>query len=117
MSSTKAVTAPEALRTFLKVVETEAQINSEFRERLISALGVTVIYADAEDVEAANPITLAERYDEVTFKRLYGKLKAAVLKGILKRHDLASDSDLKSLKTPAMIEMLWIRATERSEHG
>jgi hypothetical protein len=113
MNDKPAVPAEEALHRFLEAVEQEAKVNPAFKLRLVNAMGVQVVFSGEEDLEKVSARDLARRYDEATFRRLYGGLKPAQIKTILLAEPfaLATREDLKG-KTgkPALIDLLVARA-------
>lgn len=113
------ITSPDiALRRFLEVVADEAAVNTTFRNRLLLATGARVLFAGEEDIATVDPVELAVRYDETTFKRIYSAMSPAQLKGILKARPhpaFATASDVQGQAKPALLEMLWSRARSRAE--
>ncbi len=117
MPNEKPISPNAALRRLLGVVAEEADMNAAFRNRLLLALGVPVIFEGQDDLASVHPAELAARYDEHTFKRIYGALKSAALKKILVEHNLASaaEAGAKGIKAPQQVQLLWDRARGRAE--
>lgn len=117
MPNEKPISPNAALRRFLDAVADEADINPTFRNRLLLALDVPVMFEGQDDLATVHPVELAVRYDEHTFKRIYGSLKSAALKKILVEHKLASaaEAGAKGIKAPQQVELLWDRARLRAE--
>lgn len=117
MPNDKPVSPNLALRRFLDAVADEADMNAAFRNRLILALGVPVIFEGQDDLASVHPVELAVRYDEHSFKRIYSQLKGPALKKILTQHGLASaaEAGAKGIRPPQQIELLWDRARGRAE--
>lgn len=117
MSTEKPISPNAALRRFLDVVANEADMNADFRNKLLFALKVPVIIEGQDDLASVHPVELAVRYDEHTFKRIYGQLKGPALKKILVDHGLASaaEAGAKGIKPPAQVELLWDRARLKAE--
>ena len=117
MPNEKPISPNAALRRFLDAVADEADMNPGFRNRLLLALDVPVIFEGQDDLATVHPLELAVRYDEHTFKRIYGQLKSAALKKILVERNLASaaEAGAKGIKAPQQIELLWERARGRAE--
>jgi hypothetical protein len=117
MSNEKPISPNAALRRFLDAVADEADMNAAFRNRLLLALGVPVIFEGQDDLASVHPVELAVRYDEHTFKRIYGQLKGPALKKILVDHKLASaaEAGAKGIKPPAQVELLWERACLKAD--
>lgn len=117
MPNEKPVSPNFALRRFLDVVAEEADMNAAFRNRLLLALGVPVIFEGQDDLASVHPAEIAARYDEHTFKRIYGNLKGPALKKILTSFNLASaaEAGAKGIKVPEQVELLWKRAHIRAQ--
>lgn len=117
MPTEKPISPNAALRRFLDVVAQEADMNAAFRNRLLLALDVPVIFEGQDDLASVHPVELVTRYDEHTFKRIYGQLKGPALKKLLVEHGLASTAEAgaKGIKPPQQIELLWERARLRAE--
>ena len=117
MSTEKPISPNAALRRFLDVVANEADMNADFRNKLLFALKVPVIIEGQDDLASVHPVELAVRYDEHTFKRIYGQLKGPALKKILVEHELASSAEAgaRGIRPPAQVELLWDRARLKAE--
>lgn len=117
MPDEKPISPNVALRRFLDVVADEADLNAAFRNRLLLALNVPVIFEGQDDLATVHPVELAVRYDEHTFKRIYSQLKGPALKRVLIDHNLASTAEAgaRGIKPPQQIELLWERARDRAE--
>lgn len=117
MPNEKPISPNTALRAFLDVIADEADMNAAFRNRLLLAIGVPVIFEGQDDLASVSPVELAVRYDEHTFKRIYGNLKGAALKKILTGFNLASaaEAGAKGIKVDQQVQLLWDRACIRAE--
>lgn len=117
MPDEKPISPNVALRRFLDVVADEADLNAAFRNRLLLALNVPVIFEGQDDLATVHPVELAVRYDEHTFKRIYSQLKGPALKRVLIDHNLASTAEAgaRGIRPPQQIELLWERARDRAE--
>lgn len=117
MSHEKPISPNASLRRFLDVIADEANMNAEFRNRLLLAIGVPVMFEGQDDLATVHPAELAVRYDEHTFKRIYGNLKGAALKKLLVSHNLASaaEAGAKGIKVGDQVQLLWERARIRAE--
>lgn len=115
--SEQSSTSPDvALRAFLDVVASEAEINAAFRNRLLAAIGAKVIFEGEDDIATADPVSLSVRYSEDAFRRIWGILKPADLKALLVAKGLASKEDVKPLKkAPELLGLLWSRSREKAE--
>ncbi|MCA8898300.1 MAG: hypothetical protein R3C00_04020 [Hyphomonas sp.] len=125
MTTRKTLSPDQALKRFLAVVAEEADMNAGFRNRLLLALGVPVLFEGQDDIMSISPVELVVRYDQDTFRRIYATLKPPALQKVLKESGLATKDDLafpKSMKAPEkldrMLDMLFERASDRaSERG
>lgn len=117
MPTEKPLSPNVALRRFLDAVAEEADMNAAFRNRLLLALGVAVIFEGQDDLATVHPAELAVRYDEHTFKRIYGQLRGPALKKLLLTHSLASaaEAGARGIKVPEQVQLLWERARIRAE--
>jgi hypothetical protein len=115
MSDSNPLAPDRALRKFLDVVADEAAANVAFRNRLLMALGTPVIFEGEEDVMGIDPVDLSTRRGEDSFRRIYGTLAVPQLKVVLGTAELATKADVKGLKKPELIDMLWTRARDKAE--
>jgi len=117
MPTEKPLSPNVALRRFLDVVAEEADMNAAFRNRLLLALGVAVIFEGQDDLATVHPAELAVRYDEHTFKRIYEQLRGPALKKLLVTHNLASaaEAGARGIRVPEQVQLLWERARIRAE--
>ena len=117
MPTEKPLSPNVALRRFLDAVAEEADMNAAFRNRLLLALGVAVIFEGQDDLATVHPAELAVRYDEHTFKRIYGQLRGPALKKLFLTHSLASaaEAGARGIKVPEQVQLLWERARIRAE--
>ena len=101
MTTRKTLSPDQALKRFLAVVAEEADMNAGFRNRLLLALGVPVLFEGQDDIMSISPVELVVRYDQDTFRRIYATLKPPALQKVLKESGLATKDDLafpKSMK-------------------
>lgn len=117
MPNEKPISPNASLRAFLEVIADEADMNAAFRNRLLLAIGVPIIFEGQDDLATVHPAELAVRYDEHTFKRIYGNLKGAALKKILTSFNLAStvEAGAKGIRVGDQVQLLWERARGRAE--
>lgn len=120
----KPITPQQALNRFLQAIADEAEVNPAFRNRLLQATDTPFIVEGQDDISSMDPSELAIRYDEETFRRIYGNLAVGPLTNLLKNHNLATKEDMKfpgvtgAAKKKAFLDMLWQRARSRAEeHG
>lgn len=104
-----------ALARFLTAIKNYADVDTNFRDSLIQALGVTVKYQGEDDLLNIEPHIVAARKDELQFRAIYGQVTAAKLKSILTtKTKLATPADVKSKSAEDMMDMLWKRARSRA---
>jgi hypothetical protein len=111
MPDDRTISPDQALRRFLDVIADQAAENAAFRNRLILALGTTIYFEGEDDVSTMRPQDLARLYDEEKFRRIYGRFNAAALRRILITNELATTTDTRSVRAPALLDMLWARAS------
>lgn len=105
-----------ALGRFLNIVKNQADADQTFRDSLLQALGVTVIYAGEDEITNVAPHIVAAQKDELQFRAIYGQLNATKLKAILvTKSKLASKADAQGKTADDLIDMLWQRARNRAE--
>jgi hypothetical protein len=108
--------APEvALGRFLTAIQNQADIDPSFRNNLLLALGVTVIFEGENELTNVEPHIVAARKDELAFRAIYGRLTAAKLRSVLTKSKLASTVDLRGKQQDEMMDILWRRARDRAE--
>lgn len=114
-SSDDETVAPQvALTRFLGAIKNHADIDSAFRDRLLQALGVTVVYEGEDDLANVAPHIVASQKNELQFRAIYGPLSAAKLKAILKKAGLATPADMARKTADDLIDMLWVRAYNKA---
>lgn len=117
MSNEKPISPNASLRRFLEVIAEEADMNAAFRNRLLLAIGVPVMFEGQDDLTTVHPVELAVRYDEHTFKRIYSQLRGPALKKLLVGYNLASAPEAggRGITVADQIQLLWERARIRAE--
>lgn len=105
-----------ALARFLTAIKSQADIDPNFRNNLILALGVTVIFEGEDDLLNIEPHIVAARKDELQFRAIYNKLPAPKLRSLLTtKSKLASAADARGKSVGEMVDMLFERARARAE--
>jgi hypothetical protein len=112
MSEDRTISPDQALRRLLDVIADEASENAAFRNRLLLALGTPIRFEGEEDIATMRPQDMVRLYDAEKFKRIYGQLNAAGLKRLITSNNLGSTSDLRGLRAPALLDLLWDRASQ-----
>lgn len=111
-----AVEPAVALARFLTAIKNQADADPTFRNNLLLALGVTVVFQGENDLSSVEPHVVAARKDELQFRAIYGQLATAKLRALLTtKSKLASAADLRGKTQPEMMDMLWDRAKSRAE--
>ena len=112
----KDAVAPEvALGRFLTAIQNQADVDPSFRNNLLLALGVTIVFEGENDLSSVDPHIVAARKDELSFRAIYGRLTAAKLRAVLTKSKLASATDLRGKAQDEMMDILWRRARDRAE--
>ncbi|MFO1017228.1 MAG: hypothetical protein U1E03_06495 [Hyphomonadaceae bacterium] len=114
MSSNEKIAPQVALGRFLAVIRNRADVDATFRDDLIQALNLSVIYAGEDDLTNVAPHVIAAQKNELQFRAIYGTLTAAKLKAILKRAGLATATDMNRKSAEDLVDMLWKRALSRA---
>lgn len=104
-----------ALRKFLSTIENQAEVDASFRNNLLLALGVKIVFSGEDDLTTIEPHIVAAKRDELQFRAIYSKLPAAKLRSTLTKSKLASTADLRQKTQEQMLTMLWERASARAE--
>jgi hypothetical protein len=118
MSDQPVISPDVALRRFLEVIANEAAANTGFRNRLLQAVGVKVVFEGEDDIATADPVDLAQRYSEDAFKRIYGILKAPDLQSLMIGRGLATKDTFPvkpKKRVPELLALLWETARERAD--
>ena len=102
----------KALDGFFAVVRQEAIRNPSFGARLLDALNVQVLYQGDAAVEVIDPIALV-RLGQKEFRSTFLGFDDKTLKKFLTGFSLASTTELKKLSVPALVELLWQRASSK----
>ncbi len=105
-----------ALSRFLTAIRDQADADPAFRNRLLIALGVTVVFEGENDLFNVDPHIVAAMKEEMQFRAIYGALTTAKLRSVLTtKSKLASAADLRGKSPEDMMDMLWERAKARAE--
>ena len=112
---TKAIEADEAISRLFDILKDAAKDDPALRSRMISALGVTVRYEGAEQFEGSDPAKMASEWSQDAFKRIWNGATAAQIKAALKEHALATSTDMRGLRKPQLVELIYERAFEQAD--
>lgn len=109
------VSPNEALERLFEVIRQEASANPKFAARMLEASGVTVMFQGPDAGKIADPIAMAARGDEVAFRESFLSLPEKDLKAIIKNFALATDEQMKAVKTKpktiGLVDLIWKGAT------
>ena len=101
----------QALERIFQVVREEAAANPTFARRMLDAAGVTVTFAGPDAAIAADPIIAAARNEYDEFREMYQTFAEGDLKKMLKNFALATDEQIKGVKTKpkksGFVDLLW----------
>lgn len=109
------VDARTALSRFLSTIKNQADVDPVFRNNLLIALGVTVVFDGEDDLSSIEPHVVATLKNREKFFAIYSKLTSAKLRSTLTKSKLASATDLRGQSQEQMLNMLWDRAKSRAE--
>lgn len=116
MSEMEKVEPHVALSRFLAAVKTQADVDPQFRNSLLLALGVAIYFEGEDELLNIEPHIVAARKDELQFRAIFGQLSAAKLRSVLtSKSKLASAADVRGKNAGEMIDMLYERARARAE--
>lgn len=101
----------EALERIFEVIREEAAANPTFARRMLEAAGVTVTFTGPDAAAIADPVVAAARHDYAAFREMFQTFPEADLKKMLKGFALATDEQIKGVKTKpkkvGFVDLLW----------
>lgn len=107
----KSVSPGEALERIFEVIREEAVANPTFAKRLLDAAGVTVVFSGPDAAKVADPILAAARSDYASFRESFIGFAEKDLKNLLKGFALATDEQIKGVKTKpkqsGLVDLMW----------
>jgi hypothetical protein len=112
MQSSEPIEPTKALDDFFAVVREQAIRNPSFGASLLEALKVQVIYQGDAAAEVIDPVALV-RLGQEEFRKTFLSFDDKQLKKFLKDFSLASQTEFGRLKGPALVELLWERASTK----
>jgi hypothetical protein len=107
----KSVSPGEALERIFEVIREEAAANPTFARRLLDAADVTVVFSGPDAEKVADPILAAARSDYVSFRESFIGFTEKDLKSLIKGFALATDEQIKGVKTKpkqgGLVDLMW----------
>ena len=107
----KSVSPGEALERIFEVIREEAAGNPTFARRLLDAAGVTVVCSGPDAAKVADPILTAARTDYASFRESFLGFAEKDLKALIKGFALATDEQIKGVKTKpkqsGLVDLMW----------
>lgn len=107
----KSVSPGEALERIFEVIREEAVANPTFARRLLDAADVTVVFSGPDAAKVADPILIAARANYAGFRESFMGFPEKDLKGLIKGFALATDEQIKSVKTKpkqsGLVDLMW----------
>lgn len=101
----------ETLERIFEVIREEAAANPTFARRMLEAAGVTVTFTGPDAAAVADPVVAAARHDYAAFREMFQTFAEADLKKMLKGFALATDEQIKGVKTKpkkvGFVDLLW----------
>jgi hypothetical protein len=108
---TNPMTPGEALERIFEVIREEAASNPKFAHRMLEAAGVTVVFSGPDAAKIADPIVAAAHGDYASFRESFLGFPEKDLKALLKGFALATDEQVRSVKTKpkqsGLVDLLW----------
>jgi hypothetical protein len=105
------VSPGEALEKIFEVIREEAAANPSFARRLLDAAGVTVVFSGPDAAKVADPILAAARADYAGFRESFIGFTEKDLKGLIKGFGLATEEQIKGVKTKpkqsGLVDLMW----------
>lgn len=107
----KSVSPGEALERIFEIIREEAVANPTFAKRLLDAAGVTVVFSGPDAAKVADPILAAARSDYASFRESFIGFTEKDLKNLLKGFALATEEQVKGVKTKpkqsGLVDLMW----------
>ena len=107
----KSVSPGEALERIFEIIREEAVANPTFAKRLLDAAGVTVVFSGPDAAKVADPILAAARSDYASFRESFIGFTEKDLKILLKGFALATEEQVKGVKTKpkqsGLVDLMW----------
>ena len=108
---TEKLSSNEALERIFEVIRQEATANPSFARRMLDASGITVVFQGTEAAKMVDPIVQAARQEYADFRESFLTFSERDLKAILKGYALATDEQVKAVKSKpkhgGLVDLLW----------
>ena len=111
MAEDQRLSAVEYIDRFFDELREEVRSNPRLAARLVKALGGNVVFEDEDKAEIANPYVLAASGARSRFYSVYGAMKPAEIKKVLKQNNLATTIDMNGKSAAQLVDMLFERAS------
>jgi hypothetical protein len=111
MAEDKRLSAVEYIDRFFDELREEVRSNPRLAARLVKALGGNVVFEDEDKADLANPYVLAASGAKSRFYSVYGAMKSAEIKKVLKQNNLATTIDMNGKSAAQLVDMLFERAS------
>jgi len=109
MAESPRLTPVEYIDRFFDELRSEVRTNPKLAARLVKALGGNVVFEDETKADVANPYQLAAG-TRANFMSVFGKMKLADIKKVLKDNNLATRIDMNGKTVEQLVDMLYDRA-------
>jgi hypothetical protein len=113
MAQGPGLTPVEYIDRFFDELRAEVRSNPALAARLVKALGGNVVFEDETKADVANPYALAASSTKAQFLAIFGSMKLAQLKKVLKDHNLATKVDMNGKSAEQLITMMYDRASSK----
>lgn len=113
MAEDQRLSAVEYIDRFFDELREEVRSNPRLASRLVKALGGNVVFEDEDKVEISNPYVLAATGPKSRFYSVYGAMKPAEIKKVLKQNNLATAIDMNGKSAAQLVDMLFERASSK----
>lgn len=110
MAQGPGLTPVDYIDRFFDELRAEVRSNPALAARLVKALGGNVVFEDETKGDVANPYALAASSTKAQFFGVFGSMKLAQLKKLLKDHNLATKVDMNGKSAAQLVEMMYERA-------
>ena len=110
MAEDPRLTPAEYIDRFFDELRQEVRSNPELAARLVKALGGSVVFDDDAKADIANPYVLAAGGDKARFLSVFGSMKPAQVKQVLRTHNLATRVDMAGKTVGQLLDLMYERA-------
>jgi hypothetical protein len=113
MAQGPGLTPVEYIDRFFDELRAEVRSNPALAARLVKALGGNVVFEDETRADVANPYALAASSTKAQFLAIFGSMKLAQLRKVLKDHNLATKIDMNGKSAQQLVTMMYDRASSK----